>query len=191
MTTNPDFRSQLMPAFSPAQADAIVVVIAQSQEKLATKADVRDVRDAVDSLGIRADRLDGFCYEIEVEKHLYAFLGRVVRRCRVLTIDDRIDLIEQSLEHGLLTEDEADDLRRTDILARGKLDGELVYLAVEVSRTADSYDLERAARRAALLSKAGRKSIPLVACLESGKAAKAQAATLGVRLLVDSWLQDP
>ena len=38
---------------------------------------------------------------------------------------------------------------------------------------------------------AGRKTIPLVACLEAGPAARAHAAKLGVQLLVDSWLQNP
>jgi len=100
-----------------------------------------------------------------------------------------MELIEQSLESGLLTEDECDELRRDDILARGKLDGELVYLVIEVSCTGDTYHVDRAARRAALLTKTGRQAIPLVACVEIAPATQAHAASLGVRLL--SHATDP
>lgn len=116
-------------------------------------------------LAIGQDELIGPVHEGKVAAHLYAYVGDVVNRCVVLDSQRKADFFEELAAAGDLTRDELSDLRRADIVATGRLDGEPVVLVVEVSRTGDEDDIDRIARRAAILAKTGRRSIPIVACL--------------------------
>lgn len=116
-------------------------------------------------LAIGQDELIGPVHEGKVAAHLYAYVGDVVNRCVVLDSQRKADFFEELAAAGDLTRDELSDLRRADIFATGRLDGEPVLLVVEVSRTGDEDDIDRTARRAAILAKTGRRSIPIVACL--------------------------
>ena len=129
---------------------------------------------------IRLDRNDGRAFELFLTRHLPAYVGREYRRCRVIETAELVDSLE-----GRLPEAELEDLARADVIATPR-DGERqVQLVVEVSCTADADDIERAARRAATLTRAGLAAIGIVACEAMDTRTVATAEQAGVRVLLD------
>jgi hypothetical protein len=94
-----------------------------------------------------------------------AYFGRLIRRPHVLTSDELVTLLEDAREHGVFSDAETQELYDADLVVRGRraVDGTEVYLVVEVSWGVGPYDVERAARRAALLARIGVAVIPVVA----------------------------
>jgi hypothetical protein len=171
------------------ETSATVAELAQAQKE--TSANVADLTNTVRTLSIRTDQTAGWALEWLVGKHLPAYLGRQIRRCKVIGIMDVIEPFEERLwrraafsEAGIPTTEEAaagelsaeeiEDLRRVDLIATGRVaTGKIVagevetaqlYLVGEVSYRADSDDVLRASRRAALLRKAGFEAQSFVAC---------------------------
>ena len=134
----------------------------------------------VRKLAIGQDELVGPVYEWKVATHLYAYVGDTVAHCVVLDSRGKARFFAHLDPNGLLDRSEVSDLRRADILATGRIDGEAVVLVVEVSRTGDEYDITRTARRAAILAKTGTRAVPVVACLHIGPATRALARSQGV-----------
>ena len=134
----------------------------------------------VRKLAIGQDELVGPVYEGKVATHLYAYVGDTVAHCVVLDSRGKARFFAHLDPNGLLDRSEVSDLRRADIFATGRIDGEAVVLVVEVSRTGDEYDITRTARRAAILAKTGTRAVPVVACLHIGPATRALARSQGV-----------
>ena len=145
--------------------------LAVSQEKLTNQ---------VRKLAIGQDELVGPVYEGKVAAHLYAYVGDTVDHCVVLDSRGKARFFAHLDPNGTLEPSEISDLRRADIFATGRIDGEAVVLLVEVSRTSDKYDIARTARRAAILAKTGARAIPVVACLHVDFATRALAHEKGV-----------
>ena len=145
--------------------------LAVSQEKLTNQ---------VRKLAIGQDELVGPVYEGKVAAHLYAYVGDLVDHCVVLDSRGKAKFFANLDPNGTLERSEISDLRRADIFATGRIDGEAVVLLVEVSRTSDKYDIARTARRAAILAKTGTRAIPVVACLRIHSATRALAHEKGV-----------
>ena len=145
--------------------------LAVSQEKLTNQ---------VRKLAIGQDELVGPVYEGKVAAHLYAYVGDLVDHCVVLDSRGKAKFFANLDPNGTLERSEISDLRRADIFATGRIDGEAVVLLVEVSRTSDKYDIARTARRAAILAKTGARAIPVVACLHVDFATRALAHEKGV-----------
>ena len=101
----------------------------------------------------------GRTFELQFRDRLTAYLGRFIRRGKLLGNDELLDLIEPKV-----TEREVDDFLRADAVASGLVDGVKSYVVIEVSSTGDIEDIIRAQRRAEVLRKAGLVAIPLVAC---------------------------
>ena len=114
---------------------------------------------ALERLTIRTDAVVGRTFELQFRDRLTAYLGRFLRRGKLLANDELLDLIEPKV-----TEREVDDFLRADAVASGLVDGVKSYVVVEVSSTGDIDDILRAQRRADVLRKAGLAAIPLVAC---------------------------
>ena len=81
-----------------------------------------------------------------------------VRSAAVLVSINRSDgetianLLNNSADRGIITEDDADELDRADIILRGSSpDGEDVYVVGEISITIDDSDIDRASARARVL----------------------------------------
>jgi hypothetical protein len=74
-------------------------------------------------------------------------------------------IIEDARDRGALSDAEARELYEVDVVVRGKssADGTDVYLVVEVSWGVGLHDVERAARRAMLLSRTGLATLSAVA----------------------------
>jgi predicted nuclease with TOPRIM domain len=159
--------------------------LAIGQEKLTCRMDQLTISqekltNQVRKLAIGQDELVGPVYEGKVAAHLYAYVGDTVDHCVVLDSRGKARFFANLDPNGTLEPSEISDLRRADIFATGRIDGEAVVLVVEVSRTSDEYDITRTARRAAILAKTGTRAIPVVACLHIGPATRALARSQGV-----------
>ncbi len=129
-----------------------------------TRAEVRELSGAVQTLSVRTDTIAGWALEWLVGKHLPAYVGRRIRRCRVVGAMDVVESLEDEQAGAGLSVDDIDELRRADLIATGTIDGRPLYLVGEVSFTADNDDVLRAARRAAVMRKAGQEAQAFVAC---------------------------
>ena len=110
-------------------------------------------------LTIRTDAVVGHTFELRFRDRLTAYLGRFLRRGKVVANDTLLDTIEPCV-----TQQEVEDFLRADIVAKGLVDGVETYVVVKVSSTGDTKDIIRAERRAMILRKAGLAAIPIVAC---------------------------
>jgi hypothetical protein len=121
----------------------------------------RSVQTLTDDVGV----LKGKSLEADYRTKGPAYFGRLIRRPHVLTSDELVTLLEDAREHGVLSDAEVQELYDADLVVRGRrvVDGTEVYLVVEISWGVGPYDVERAARRAALLDRIGVAVMPVVA----------------------------
>jgi hypothetical protein len=119
----------------------------------------RDMAVALQRLTIRTDSVVGRTFELQFRDRLTSYLGRFLRRGKLIANDELLETIEP-----FVGEKEADDFLRADAVAKGLVDGNPVYVVVEVSSTGDVEDILRAESRAGTLRKAGLASVALVAC---------------------------
>jgi hypothetical protein len=157
----------------PQQVGALtreVTTLATTQQHLAEQmtaltvqvtALARSVQTLTDAVG----NLKGRSLEAGYRTKGPAYFGRLIRRPHVLTSDELVTLLEDAREHGVFSDAEIQELYDADLVVRGRraIDGTEVYLVVEVSWGVGPYDVERAARRAALLARIGVAVIPVVA----------------------------
>jgi len=138
----------------------------------------RSIQQHTDDIG----KLKGWGLENRFRTHCGAFFGGLVRRPHPLSTDELSDLVEESVDQGKLSTAEAAEILLADTVVQGtrRMDGAPVYLIVEVSWTVDTYDVERAAHRAALLTKTGVTAQPVVA----GATVRPPAADLAFALQV-------
>jgi len=160
------------------------------QQKL-TSAEVRDLADTVRTLHIRTDKTAGWALEWVVGNRLPAYVGRHIKRCRVVGPMDVIESLEDRPAIRELSAEDLDQLRRSDLIATGTIDGDTIYLVGEVSFTADNDDVLRAARRAAVLRKVGERAQPFVACDAIAPISAELARREGVWVIVEGRLLTP
>lgn len=120
---------------------------------------LKTTNSVLERLAIRTDAVVGRTFELQFRDRLTAYLGRFMRRGKLLPNDTLLDTIE-----GVATDDEIDDFLRADAVASGLIDGVPGHVVIEVSSVGDFHDIERAQRRAAILGKAGLPTVALVAC---------------------------
>jgi predicted nucleic acid-binding Zn-ribbon protein len=152
-----------------------VAELADGQANLAEAQ--REMTVALQRLTIRTDAVVGRTFELQFRDRLTAYLGRFLRRGKLIANDELLETIEK-----FVSDDEADDFLRADAVAKGLVDGNPVYVVVEVSSTGDVEDILRAERRAETLHKAGLASIPLVACDAISPESLAMARMRSVRI---------
>jgi hypothetical protein len=138
---------------------------------------------AVQRLTIRTDDAVGRTFELQFRERLTSYLGRFLRRGKVVPNDRLLEQIERHL-----SEREVDDVLRADVIATGLVDGLPTHLVVEVSWTGDSDDIVRADERAQLLRRAGLATIPLVACTAISPESAAFAKLRQVRIWLNGSL---
>jgi hypothetical protein len=121
------------------------------------------------------------------------FFGALLRHPYVLSRGEVTDLLDEAVDRGVLSQDDAVEAQRADLIVRGtrRTDGAPVYLVVEVSWTVDTNDVERAARRAALLAKAGAVALPVVAGEKIGEPARLLAPMRHVWQMTDDEVVPP
>jgi hypothetical protein len=139
------------------QALADAQIQTASQLKILTKL-VQRIREDVRRLN--DDRLEVLYYL----KSLPA-VTRLVRCPHTMSSEELDTLLEGAETRGLISADEGEDIALADLMirGRGRDSGTKMYLIAEVSWGVGIDDIERAARRAMLLSKTGVTVIPAVA----------------------------
>ena len=109
------------------------------------------------------NRLRDTHYERKIVRHLrrsaqrrFGLRNAAVLHC--ITVPDNTsipDLLDAALQSGNITEDEANDAELTDIIIGGDdASANPAYVVIEASVTIDRHDVDRAADRAAVISKA-------------------------------------
>lgn len=161
-------------AGAQARTEAKVAELVQAQANMTIQ--LTDFAQSVRTLTDGVGELKGITTEIEYRTKARGYFGRLLRRLHVLSADEMSALLDDAVATGALSEVDADDIALADIVMRGKhkQDGTDLYLLVEVSWGVGPYDVEWAARRAALLAQLGTPVIPTVA----GKRLTAEAAEL-------------
>jgi hypothetical protein len=152
---------------------------------------VADLADTVRTLHIRTDKTAGWALEWVVGNRLPAYVGRQIKRCRVVGPMDVIESLENRPAIRELSDEDLDQLRRADLIATGVIDDEKIYLVGEVSYTADNDDVLRAARRAAVLRKIGERAQPFGACDAMTPISAELARREGVWIIVAGRLMSP
>ena len=158
-----------------ARIDSVLERLADAQAR--TEQSLQELTAVVRGLVIRTDRHEGDLLELRFQRRLPSYLGLYLRRAKVLQPADLLDEVEAKLDRP-----EVEDYLRADVLAQGLLDDKPTYVIGEVSYTADADDVERAARRAALLRKADLPAVGLVACESVHPQTIAYAREQGVRV---------
>ena len=141
----------------------------------------------LDKLTVTVGNMKGTMLEIRYRERAAAYFGLRLRRLQVVPVQQ----IEETLESAL-SDDEVAEVFRLDLLVRGRSrgtpDGEELWLAVEVSAVVDPGDVTRAARRAALLRRAGLNALPVVAVESLTSQTEAALAEHAVALVMDGHI---
>jgi uncharacterized phage infection (PIP) family protein YhgE len=173
-----------------ARTDAQLAKLTESQDR--TDGQVSELTRAVQSLvsqgerhAARLDAVLGSTFELQFRDRLTSYLGRLMRRGRLLRNDEVLDAIEQAVDP-----DEADEVLRVDAIASGIIDGVASHVVAEVSATCGVDDIDRAARRAGILRKAGLAAVPLVACKVISPELRSYARSKQVRIWCDGTMLD-
>ena len=153
-------------AAAQARADAQFAELRAADEHLAGRIDAltSDLHQFQRQTENRLANLDGASLEQQFARRAPAHLGNIgLRRTRVIPTADWVANIEDAVDAGLLDENEAKDVRSLDAVVHARDAAGDVWLAVELSVTVDVHDVDRAIRRAVLLSRALGRSRPMVA----------------------------
>ena len=108
------------------------------------------------NLAGRTGNLEGWRFEAEYRDRLASHLARRYRGVRPLVLGNMPALIK-ALDDGRIGEQEWDDVIRLDASAEGRPrgGGDEMVIVMELSRTVDINDVERVARRADIIRRAG------------------------------------
>ncbi|GIX49765.1 MAG: hypothetical protein KatS3mg131_3976 [Candidatus Tectimicrobiota bacterium] len=156
------------------QTEARLEALAEAQRE--TESRLAALTRTVQALVIDVGELKGDSLERRYRERAGAYFARLLRRPRLLPEEELEAVLETAVARGLLSEAEAHDVTWADLLVRGRRrdDDAEVVLVVEVSWGVGPHDVEQAAQRAALLSRAGLPALPVVA----GKTITPEAARL-------------
>ena len=135
-------------------------------------------------------KLKGFVLELIFDRRAPAVFGRYWRRVKVVPATEICELAE-SIQP--LTPEEEESLYRADAYVMGvrKSDGREIIGVVEVSWMVDIGDVERAQRRAEVLTKRGLLAVPIVAGGEATQTAEQAAQQGACALLLDGIFKYP
>ena len=135
------------------------------EQVAAVSAQLADLIQVVQTFSTDLGELKGRSLEGDYRIRVYAYFSRMVRRAHALSPDELTALLEDAIDRGALSEDQAEDVSLADVIVRGRRrsDGAEVFLVVEVSCGVGPHDVERATRRAALLAHIGSPALPVVA----------------------------
>jgi multidrug efflux pump subunit AcrA (membrane-fusion protein) len=133
--------------------------------------------DRLDRVEIRLAAVDGRSFEMVFRERFPSYIGLFMKKARVIQASELVETLGSALDPL-----EAADVLRADVVARGRIDGDDIYVVGEISCTIHSDDIYRAERRAGYLRKAGLPVVALVACETVGSQPLALARQLGVRV---------
>ncbi|MGH8996877.1 MAG: hypothetical protein ACRDYB_12750 [Acidimicrobiales bacterium] len=138
-----------------------------------------------DGLSNLSGEVAGLRLELAYSAHPYGYFGSLVKRARVVTSAELADLLGDGVDAGRITQAEARDVALADLIVSGRQDGRLTYLVIEVSRTIRPWDVQRASRRAELLSRLGDSARGVVAGDHVTDTATDEAEAVGIAVVID------
>lgn len=151
------------------------------------KKDVEVLKKDVEKLKSDVGWLKGGIMELQVRDRVGAFFGKILRKARLIDSSDLADAVYEAQDRGEITEAQADDALRIDAVVKGQMrrDGfEEILIAAEISFVVDREDVERASKRAEILSKVfNKRTIPAVIGKEFTEGALEASKTLSVLLI--------
>jgi hypothetical protein len=151
------------------------------------KEDVSTLKEDVRTLKNDVADLKGSDFERKVRENAPAYLGKLIRKCKVLDKAIIADQLDEALDAGRITEEEREEALSVDLVAEGYLRVEpqkKVLVVAEVSVKADKVDVERAHKRSKIVEKAfGMPTIPAVIGKKSTAGAKNKAKELQIYLV--------
>jgi chromosome segregation ATPase len=127
------------------------------------------VEERLGKVEVRLERVEnqvgdlrGNDLERRVRERPHIYLGKYVRRARLISDDDLFALLNEAMAADRITDEQANDVERLDAVVEGQAGERKTYLAIEVSSTVSDYDVERVVRRAAALERALQQPVRAV-----------------------------
>jgi hypothetical protein len=119
------------------------------------KQDVAVLKKDVACLKDDVAALKGSDFERTIREKAPAYFGRLIKKCRGISIEDLAHTLDDAVDANKITDKEYEDAILIDVVVKGlfKTDKRPVILAVEVSLTVDLSDVERAYNRAIVIAK--------------------------------------
>jgi len=131
-------------------------------------------------------RFKGKDFERTIRERYYAYFGRLLRKTKLIPIEDLLPKLDELEESGVITEEERMSILQVDIVLRGEIKStkKAVVLAVEVSYSLFEDDLERAEERARILAHVLKEEvIPCVVTVEVKEDVEKMADEKGILVI--------
>ncbi|MDD3554259.1 MAG: hypothetical protein PHC35_07080 [Deltaproteobacteria bacterium] len=151
------------------------------------KTDVAKLTGRVNKIEIDVGDLKGNDFERRVRERAPSYFGKLIKKCRVVSHEMLADALDEALDQHIISEDERYEILNVDVVARGLSrhdPNREVVLVAEVSVKVDRVDVERAAKRAEIVSRVVQlPGIPIAIGKEATEGAKPRAEELQVVLV--------
>jgi archaellum component FlaC len=132
-----------------ARLEEAVAKLAEAQAR--TEEELRSLARRVTDLDAR---FTGDYLERRYREHAYSYFAPILRRIRLVERDRLWEILDEGMEAGIVSPDEARDTALADVLVEGRTpEGVRAFLAVEVSATVYPEDVETVLRRREVLSR--------------------------------------
>jgi tetratricopeptide (TPR) repeat protein len=132
-----------------ARLEEAVAKLAEAQAR--TEEELRSLARRVTDLDAR---FTGDYLERRYREHAYSYFAPILRRIRLVERDRLWEILDEGMEAGIVSPDEARDTSLADVLVEGRTpEGVRAFLAVEVSATVYPEDVETVLRRREVLSR--------------------------------------
>ena len=162
------------------------------QEQTSLRKDLNALTAEVRTIGGHVSRLTGNDYERQASRiairrartHLGVTEARIVGRAAGAEPDSIAHIANIAALGGLITEEDADELERADLVLQGAKDGRQVYVVAEISVTVQADDTQWALERAAILQQASDTETLAVAIGQTIAEDATRNAPAGVTLIV-------
>jgi septal ring factor EnvC (AmiA/AmiB activator) len=132
-----------------ARLEEAVAQLAEAQAR--TEEELRSLARRITDLD---GRFTGDYLERRYREHAYSYFAPILRRIRLVGRDRLWELLDEGMEAGIVSPDEARDTALVNVLVEGRTpEGERAFLAVEVSATVYPEDVKTVLRRREVLSR--------------------------------------
>ena len=131
-------------------------------------------------------RFKGKDFERTIRERYYAYFGRLLRKTKLIPMEDLLPKLDELEESGVITEEERMSILQVDIVLRGEIKStkKAVVLAVEVSYSLFEDDLARAEERARILAHVLKEEvIPCVVTVEVKEDVEKMADEKGILVI--------
>jgi chromosome segregation ATPase len=131
-------------------------------------------------------RFKGKDFERTIRERYYAYFGRLLRKTKLIPMEDLLLKLDELEESGVITEEERMSILQVDIVLRGEIKStkKAMVLAVEVSYSLFEDDLARAEEHARILAHVLKEEvIPCVVTVEVKEDVEKMADEKGILVI--------